>query len=792
MENTRGRKRLAVIGAGMAANACVEEISRLAPDGFEITVFGAEKHLNYNRVLLSYVLTGEKSLDDISLHKKQWYEERGINLLTGSRVAEIRRGRKVIVTGNGLEADYDKLIISTGSVPFVPPIKGVDKKGVVSFRDIDDCEKIKKMAGKGARAVVLGGGLLGLEAAHGLKNLGMEVTVVHLMDRLMERQLDMAAADFLKEDIEKLGIEVLTAKKTQEVVGNGKIEGLRFDDGSTIEASLLVLSVGIKPNIELARSSGIYCERGIVVSDTMQTYDPAVYAIGECVQHRGATFGLVAPIFEQAKVVANHLAGDSRLTFRNRPTSARLKVPGIELYSAGTVDNGAGVETIEYLDKGLRRYKKLFLKENRISGIIMYGDTGDGPRLFSHLIEEEDISHKRHSLLFGEAPSDGTSVKAMPDDTIVCGCNGVTKKMIVDAIEKKGLFTREDVKRETKATGSCGGCSNLVDRILEATLGANFQGSPKPVNICGCTKYTRDDVLKNIREKGLKSVKDVMETLGWETVGCDKCRPALNYYVSMVWPKDSEDDLTSRLVNERAHANIQKDGTYSVVPRMFGGVTNSGELRRIADAADKYNVPLVKLTGGQRVALIGVKKESLADIWRDLEMPSGYAYGKALRTVKTCVGSAYCRYGTQDSLSLGIALENVLNGLWMPAKVKIGVTGCPRNCAESDIKDFGVVGVSGGWEVHIGGCGGIELKGTERLCIVKTAEKVIKTACAYLQFYREDAHYGERTFKWVQRIGLNEIKKRIIEDIGSRDALVSRLKDALSASVDPWKERIGA
>ena len=794
MKKTRGKEKLVVIGNGMAGIACVEEILKLDPSRYEITVFGKERHLNYNRVLLSHILAGEKALKDILLHDASWYEKNGIKLHTSSKITAIRRKSRIVAAENGAEAQYDKLILATGSMPFIPPVSGIGKKGVVTFRDIDDCENLRSLSQKGGRAVVIGGGLLGLEAAYGLKNLGMKVSVVHLMDRLMERQLDKSAAEFLKHDIEKLGIEILLGKETAEILGNEQVEGLRFKDGSSLDADIVVMSVGIKPNVELAISSGIYCEKGIMVSDTMQSYDPAIYAVGECVQHRGATFGLVAPIFEQARVLANHLAGDCRLIFKSQPTSTRLKIPGIDLYSAGDINENSKTEAIEYLDRGNSLYKKLLLKDNRITGILMYGDTADGPRLFSSLLQVEDISQKRRSILFGEgmAGKAALSVETMPNDAIVCGCNGVTKGMIIEAIEKKGLFTREDVKRETKASSSCGGCGALVDQILEAVLGSSFQSSSQPASICSCTKYSRDDVIKNIREKRLKSVREVMETLGWETVGCDICRPAINYYVAMIWPKEYEDDMTSRLVNERVHANIQKDGTFSVVPRMYGGATNPEELKKIADAAVKYNVPLVKLTGGQRIDLIGVKKEDLIGVWKELDMPSGYAYGKALRTVKTCVGSIFCRYGTQDSLNLGIEIEKKFEGLWMPAKLKMSVSGCPRNCAESAIKDIGIVGVSGGWELYVGGCGGIELKGGEKLCFVKSAQEIMEITAAFIQYYREDAHYGERTFKWMRRVGLNTVKKAVVADMDNRKKLYLRVEDALSVIKDPWKERINA
>ena len=789
--SSQGKQELVVIGNGMAGVSAVEEILRLDPHRYNITIFGKEKLPNYNRVLLGDILTEKKDLKEITLNDFDWYEKNGITLHTGNGVKEINRGKRIVIADNGEEIRYDKLLLATGSLPFVPPIPGTDKEGVIAFRNVKDCEKISEASKKSKRATVIGGGVLGLEAAHGLLTLGFEVTVIHLMDRLMERNLDPVAATYLKEDLEKMGMTVLLGKATTEIVGKKKVTGLKFKDGSTIKTDLVIMGAGIKPNADLARESGIYCERGIVVSDAMQTYDPSVYAIGECVQHRGQTFGLVAQVFEHGRILANHLAGDGRLSFKNSSTSLKLKIPGIELYSAGTIHEDPNVETLEFHDRGRREYKRLYLNKDRIDGLVMYGDVADGSQLFQSLIDGEDISEKRRYILLGEGPTrKGGSLDAMPDSTIVCGCNGVTKGTIVNAIKTQGLFTLDEVKDATKASASCGGCSGMVEQILSSVLGASFQGEQTAKSLCPCTKYTREDVLKNIRERHLTSVADVMDTLGWETVGCDKCRPAINYYVSIVWPKEHHDDPTSRLVNERVHANIQKDGTFSVIPRMYGGMTTPKDLMKIAEVATKYDVPLVKVTGGQRIDLLGIEKDKLTDVWKDLDMPSGYAYGKALRTVKTCVGSKFCRYGTQDSLNVGAEMEKQLEGLWMPAKVKLGINGCPRNCAESFVKDVGIIGVTGGWEIYVGGAAGINLRGADLLCTVETDEELMEIVSAFIQYYREEAHYGERSSKFMERVGLEKVKNLIVNDLEMRKALVERINVALSLVKDPWKERI--
>ncbi len=796
MNTPEEKKELVLIGNGMAGVAVLEEILALDKDRYNITVFGKEPHPGYNRILLADILTDEKTLADITLNQADWYAQNNITLRTSCPVKEINRARRTVITDSlsddpdGEQVKYDKLILATGSLPFMPPIEGIEKNGVTSFRNVGDCEKIKHAMQAGAKkAVVIGAGLVGLEAAHALTELDMEVTVVHLMDKLMERQLDLVAARYLKDDLEKMGIKVLTGKETVKITGDERVTGLLFKDGDTIETDLVVISIGIKPNAALARSAGIYTERGIVVSDTMQTYDPSIYAVGECVQHRKATFGLVAQILDQARVAANHLAGDCRMIFRQSPASTKLKIPGIELYSAGAVTDDHE-DTISYSDKCNRLYKKIFLKDGKIEGLVMYGDTSDGPTLFQRLLDNNTIESGARAALLGQglAGHSGTAIEDMSDDAIVCGCNGITKGMIVDAVVKKGLFTRQEVANETKASDSCGGCSSLVEQILENVLGTDFQGMRGEESLCPCTRYTRDDVLKNIREKHLLSVSEVMDTLGWESVGCDKCRPALNYYVSLVWPEESTDDPTSRLVNERVHANIQQDGTFSVIPRMYGGVTTPSELRRIAEVADKYNVPLVKVTGGQRLDLLGVSREDLPRMWKELDMPSGFAYAKALRTVKTCVGKTFCRYGTQDSMGLGVEMEKLYEGLWTPAKVKIGVSGCPRNCAEYTIKDVGILGVMGGWEVYVGGAAGIELRRAELLATVTNETDVTEIVSAFLQHYREDAVYGERTAKWVARTGIETIKKTVINDPEIRKELVENMNKALGAIKEPWKE----
>jgi len=793
-----GKKRLVMIGNGMAGMKAIEEICNIAPEMFDITIFGAERHPNYNRILLSKVLSGEMPVEDIILHDEKWYQERGITLHLGRKITEIKRGRRSVTADDRAEAQYDVLIMATGANPVMIPIPGVDKEGVVTFRSIDDCQRMLETSKRFKRSAVIGGGLLGLEAARGLLDLGMDVTVVHNQDTLMNLQLDGTAGDMLRQRLEGQGMKFRLSSLTTEVLGNGRVTGVRFADGGDLNCDLLVMATGIRPNKELAEASRLYCNRGIVVNDYMQTItDPSIYAVGECVEHRGNTYGLVAPLYEQAKVLAHQITGNGFRAYRGSVVSTRLKVAGVNVFSAGELSGGPSSDVIEYRDIKGGFYKKLVLRDNRIVGAVMFGDTADGPRFFNMMQDKTDVTGLRGTLLFGDpmmgdaGHSGIKAVSMMSPDTVVCGCAGVTKKTIVDAVTKYGLTSRQEVIRHTKASGSCGGCAPLVEQILSSIIGNAV--TPGTAPMCGCTEFTHEEVKDVIRKRHLTSVMEVITALEANGEGCQICRPAINYYIQAVWPAEAVDDRQSRIANERLHANIQKDGTFSVVPRIYGGLTTPDELVRIGNTARKYNVPAVKLTGGQRIALLGVRKEELIDVWKELGATSGYAYGKALRTVKTCVGSEWCRFGTQDSMSLGIRLENMLERIWTPAKVKIAVSGCPRNCAEASIKDLGIVGIQGSWEIYCGGNGGVKVKAADLLCNIKEVDEVAEIVKAYLQFYREDARYNERTSVWIERIGLKRVKDTVVADRNSRAALAQRLDIHLETlKVDPWNERIVA
>lgn len=796
------KMKLVVVGNGMAGIRTVEELLKLDPDLYDITVFGSEPYPNYNRILLSPVLTGEQTISDIILNDVDWYARNGIALHLGAEVTAIQRGRRRVVARDGTIAPYDRLLLATGSKPFILPVPGADLDGVVTFRDIRDVESMIAAAGKLKRAVVIGGGLLGLEAANGLASRGMKVSVVHLGSVLMDRQLDTAAAALLEQSLKDRGLEFLMQHDTEAILGDesGAVKGIRFKNGQELPTDLVVMAVGIRPNTDLAEACGIYTDRGVVVNDTLQTFDPCIYAVGECVSHRGTAYGLVAPLFEQAKVAANHLAQHGIGRYAGSTISTKLKVTGIDVFSAGDFNGGQDTEAITLADPVGGIYKKLVIRNDKLVGACLVGDTVDGAWYFRLIREAKSVAEVREHLMFGEGSVGDTghagesSIAGMPDSTEICGCNGVCKGSIVKAIREKGLFTVDDVKKHTKAASSCGSCTGLVEQVLINCIGGAADIKPKAEKpICACADYTHGEVRKAIREQHLITIPQTMHFLEWGNPdGCATCRPALNYYVLSTWPGEAKDDAQSRLVNERVHANIQRDGTYSVIPRMWGGVTNPAELRRIADVADKYQVPMVKVTGGQRIDLLGIKKEDLPGVWKDLDMPSGHAYGKSLRTVKTCVGKEFCRFGTQDSTGMGISLERDLVGMGSPHKVKLAVSGCPRNCAESGIKDIGIIAVDSGWELYVGGNGGIKTEVAQFFVKVRTQDEVLEYTGAFLQLYREEAFYLERTCHFLARVGLEYAKSRVVEDAGLRSELYARLKFALSFEKDPWAERIEA
>ena len=778
-------QRLVVVGNGMAGVACLEQILKHAPR-FDITVFGDETHVNYNRILLSSVLAGEKSADDIILNPLEWYQQHGITLRVGVRVTDVDPVARTVTAQDGSVTPYDTLLLATGSNAWMPPIAGLKKDGVFVFRSLDDTRALLERSGPGVKAVVIGGGLLGLEAARGLQVQQCDVTVLHLNSTLMERQLDPDGGNYLAGKMEDLGIKVLLGRTTTAILGLDKVEGVALSDDTCIDADLVVVAAGIRPNVDLGYKAGLYINRGIVVNDHMETSSPAIFAVGECVEHRGVCYGLVAPLIEQAKVLAATMTGNKGPTYTGTLEASKLKIMGVEVFSAGDW-SGQNAEPVRFEDRALGIYKKLTVRNGRLAGVILVGDTGDSHKYMEWLRADTDLSAQRRHLLFPPPSADtGMDVAQMSERTTVCGCVGVTKGDIITAIHERGVNTLSQLKEDTRASTGCGSCTRLCQDILKAVC-PEFSDETRKV-LCSCVPFTQEALREILRGQKLKSVQEVLAIYG-NGVGCEVCKPALSYMIDMLWCGDHEEDRSARFINDRVHANIQKDGTFSVIPRMRGGVTTPDELRRIADVADKYHVPMVKVTGSQRIDLLGIRKEDLPSVWADLGMPSGQGYTKGVRMVKTCVGTEFCRFGTQDSTQAGIEMERRFENLFTPHKVKMATVGCPRNCAEATVKDIGLIGIEGGWQVVVGGAAGKSVRKADLLVTVETTEAALEASEVFFQYYRENANYLERTYDFVERFGIDRVRKETVyAPDATRQALLDRLRKSKALSYDAWLE----
>ena len=778
-------KRLVVVGNGMAGMGCLEQILAYAPQ-FEVTVFGDETHVNYNRVLLSSVLAGEKTADDIVLHPVEWYLTHQIDLRVGVRIVDVDPVARTVAGNDGSVTGYDTLLLATGSGAWLPPIAGLDNDGVFVFRTLDDTRGLLQRSGPGVKAVVIGGGLLGLEAARGLQVQGCHVTVVHLMPTLMDRQLDADAGQYLAGKMEDLGIRVLLGHTTTAVVGNGRTEGVALEDGTILEADLVVVAAGIRPNVDLAYKAGVHVNRGIVVNDHMETSRPDIFAVGECVEHRGVCYGLIAPLLEQGKVLAATITDNKGPVYTGTIPAAKLKIMGVDVFSAGDWSE-QNAEPVRYEDRALGVYKKLTVRDGKLVGAILVGDTSDSHRYMEWLRSASDLSSQRRHLLFPPAGADqGLDVAELPESATICGCVGVTKGTIIQAIHDRGVSTLSQLKECTRASTGCGSCTGLCQDLLRA-VAPEFEEEKKKV-LCACVPFAEDRLRDILRSQKLRSVQEILAIYG-NGVGCEICKPALSYMVDMLWCGDHDEDRSARFINDRVHANIQNDGTFSVIPRSRGGVTSPAELRRIADVAEKYDVRMVKITGSQRIDLLGIRKEDLPNVWADLGMPSGQAYTKGVRMVKTCVGTDFCRFGTQDSISAGIEMERRFEQLYTPHKVKMGAVGCPRNCAEATVKDIGLVGVEGGWQVVVGGAAGKGVRKADLLTTVERTGEALEAAELFFQYYRENANYLERTYDFVERLGIEKVRKETVYASDAvRQGLLDRLGKSKARAHDAWEE----
>ena len=794
------KQRLVVVGNGMAGARAIEEVlARGGADLFDIVMFGDEPYGNYNRIMLSNILSGQQDYQEIFLNPMEWYAEHDIVLHAGARVNEIDRFAKVVTAENGVQEHYDVLLIATGSRSFMPPIPGLHladkslKPGAFGFRTIDDTNGMIAAAGPGKKAVVIGGGLLGLEAGRGLLTHGCDVTVVHLGNHLMEQQLDGQTGEMLRHAMEKMGVKVRTQTSTTKVLGEERVEGLEFKDGSSLECDVLVVAAGIRPNAEIGTRAGLTVERAIVVDNHMRSVDDmSVYVVGECAQHRGMVYGLVAPLWDQARVFADHVTARNReAAYHGSKLATKLKVMGVELASMGiTEPKEERDEVIQFREPAKGTYKKLIVRDGRLVGGILMGDISKAAFLMQAFDRDTPLPDERLSLLFDlGAPPQQVTLDEMPPETQICNCNGISKATIGAAVAN-GAKTLTAVMNATRAGKGCGSCKGLVGDVMAWFAGGVVEDDPAAHYYVPCIPMKKQDLVAAIKEQGLRSVSSVFRVLAGGVEDAPSKIP-LASLLGTIWPGEYDDERDARFINDRVHGNIQKDGTFSVVPEMAGGVCTPAELMRIAAAAVKYDVPLVKMTGGQRIDLVGVKKEDLPGIWRDIGMPAGHAWGKSYRTCKSCIGTDHCRFGLGDSMGLAQRIERTFRALSdTPGKMKLATAGCPRNCSEALIKDLGAVAVGDGkWEVVVCGAGGAHVRRADLLCTVQGEDAVMTVAGRFIQFYREDAKYKERTYSWVERIGIERIRSVVVDDSeGWGERFDASIAAAVAAYRDPWKD----
>ncbi|WP_119070177.1 nitrite reductase large subunit NirB [Rubrobacter indicoceani] len=782
-EKDKTPMRITVVGNGNAGAALVDSLLARGGEGVRITVYGDEHVGAYDRIRLSEYMAGEIDLEGIGLRGDEWYERNGVRFRRGVRVEEIDTTAKQTRGTDGDWVAYDRLILATGSSSSVPKIPGQDKKGVFVFRTVRDVEEMLEASPK--KAVVIGGGLLGLEAAYGLINHEADVTVLHRSPHLMNQQLDPTAGRMLTRKVEELGIKVRTKANTDEILGNGGVEGVRLTDGRELEADMVVICTGIDPNVHPARGTLIAVNNGILVNEYMETNVEGVYAVGECTEFQGQLIGLVAPALEQVRVVVDTILGGREQAYGGSGAATKLKVAGLDLVSAGDAcGRDEGSEEIVSSDPISGVYRKAVIKDGKVTGTVLLGDASISLQMTA-AVKRGAPAEEVVELITGTVNVSGMELN-LPDEAQVCDCNGVSKGQIVATIESLKLRKLSDVIEKTKAGRSCGTCKPLVGKVLEGVVG---EVEVEKNYTCRCQELTAEDLRTMIKSRNLRSVSEIGETCG-AGKSCQDCKPALTYLVSSTNLGKHREERHARHINDRVHANIQNDGTFSVVPRTRGGITTPDELRRIADVAERYSARMVKITGSQRLDILGVKKEDLPKAWEDLGMPSGNAYGKAFRQVKTCVGTDFCRFGVGDSTKLGVEIEKELEFLYTPAKVKMAASGCPRNCAESSVKDIGLIAVEGGWQVYVGGAAGLDVRKGDVIATARSEQEAKDITMAFMQFYRENGHPKERTYDFVPRIGLEKLRKIILDkDSGEPERLCERLRAEKAETYDPWLER---
>jgi len=795
------KKQLVVIGNGMVGHKFLQSmVSSEAMQDYEITTFCEETRLAYDRVQLTSYFNG-KTEDDLSLVEPGFFEENNIIVHIGDRASSIDRDRKIVTSEKGQRISYDKIVLATGSFPFVPPIPGHERENCFVYRTIDDLIEITNAGEKSKVGVVIGGGLLGLEAAKALKDLGLKTHVVEFAPRLMAVQIDDGAGVVLRKKIEELDVSVHTQKNTQGIVdGEECIHRMNFADGTHIETDVILFSAGIRPRDDIARDCGLVLgERGgIVVDDNCQTSDEDIYAIGECALWDGKIFGLVAPGYQMAQVAADQLSAKEN-SFTGADMSTKLKLMGVDVASIGdahaTTENA---KVYSYVNGADDVYKKIVVSEDnkRLLGAVLIGDTVDYGNLLQMKLNDIVLPEHPDSLILPQRDGSGATglgVEALPDAAQICSCFDVSKGALCQAVSD-GATTMAALKECTSATTGCGGCTALVGQVLNKEL--EKLGMDVNTDLCEHFAYTRQEMYHLVRVGGIKTFDEMIEKHG-KGHGCDICKPTTASILASCWNDYVLETPHAGLqdTNDRYLANIQKNGTYSIVPRIAGGEITPDKLIALGEVGKKYNL-YTKITGGQRVDLFGARQEELPVIWKELidaGFETGHAYGKSLRTVKSCVGSTWCRYGVADSVTTAIDLENRYKGLRSPHKLKFAVSGCTRECAEAQSKDVGVIATENGWNLYLCGNGGMKPRHADLFATDLDYETLIKYIDRFLMFYVKTADRLQRTSTWMMNLegGIDYLREVVIEDsLGLAETFESEMKTVIDAYQCEWKTTV--
>ncbi|TWI54056.1 nitrite reductase large subunit NirB [Halalkalibacter nanhaiisediminis] len=778
-----GNQKLVVIGNGMAGVRSVEEILNIQSSQFDIVVFGSEPHANYNRILLSSVLQGNTSIEATEINSREWYAEKRITLYSNEAVIKIERDQKLIRTNQNRVVGYDKLIIATGSTPFVIPVPGSEKEGILSFRTIEDCEKLIEASKSYKKAVVIGGGLLGLEAARGLLHLGMNVDVVHLGDCLMERQLDRTASTLLQHELEKQGMHFLLNKATEEIIGGKRVEAVRFKDGSEVEADLVIMAVGVRPNIQLAIDSGLETNRAIIVNDHLQTSDPDIYAVGECVEHRGMVYGLVKPLYEQGRELAKHICEKPSRGYQGSVLSTQLKISGIDVFSVGEFHDDDNVKSVKIFDEVEGIYKKVVFRDGIAIGAVLFGDTRDGSKLIDFIKKGAEAEVVKATVLNQSISSNENRIALMEQSEVICQCNNVSKGAILEAVQTGRLTTVDQIKQSTRASGSCGGCKSLVCELLTYTQSDDFDEFIEAKSLCDCTTLTENEVVEEIQQRQLKTIDDVRIQLDWSSFeGCSTCTAAVQYYLGMIYSGDRDEQV---MKGKYLGVSLQDDGMYTVTPQMYGGMATVADLRRITYLMETHDISSVVLSSTQRMQLMGIKKANLKAVMRELGMKKKTPFKYTVQSARTYLSESISVRDKKESLQLSVVLDKKLECIHTPQHIAISVSASQHNF-EAKLHDIALIKINRGWELYLGGQFSRVPEEGSLLCIADTNEEAISITTALVQYYRETANYLETTKDWMNRVSMVHVRE-VLFDLDLREDLLGRFQvDVSKKDLKEW------